>query len=90
MTVVRPPIYPPSQAAQPARPDASRLAAQKAFFDLALGKTGVPSAASTAVAAAAPAGAASTAAVSAPRLPEPGAEKPQKILRPGSLLDIRV
>lgn len=60
---------------------ADRTAAQKAFFDIALGKTP------------APAGAATTPAVYAQpvqRIPNPDAEPPSKILRPGSLLDIRV
>lgn len=87
MTSVRPPIFPPSQAAQPGRPNAdpARLAAQKAFFDLAMGKTAAPRAAAPTSPSAAPATAAS-----ATRLPHPDSEKPQKILRPGSLLDIRV
>jgi hypothetical protein len=86
VTAVRPPIFPPSQAAQPARTDAGRLAAQKAFFDLALGKAAAP-----AQMAAAPAPSPTPAVpAAAPRIPEAGLEKPQKILRPGSLLDIRV
>jgi hypothetical protein len=88
VTAVRPPIFPPSHAAQPARPDAARLAAQKAFFDLALGKAAQPAQAAATVAAAAPNPA--PAAASAPRIPAADAEKPQKTLRPGSLLDIRV
>jgi hypothetical protein len=87
VTAVRPPLFPPSPAAQPARPDAGRLTAQKAFFDLALGKAAAPQAAATPIPT-------PTAALAAPlataRLPDAGAEKPQKILRPGSLLDIRV
>ena len=86
MTVVRPPIFPPSQAAQPARPEAGRVAAQKAFFDLALGKAAQPTQ-TAAVTAATPA---ATAPVSTMRIPDVGAEKPERILRPGSLLDIRV
>jgi hypothetical protein len=86
VTAVRPPILPTAQAAaQTARPDAARLAAQKAFFDMALGKAAAP----PTTVAAAPATPAS-APPSAPKLPEAGAEKPQRILRPGSLLDIRV
>jgi hypothetical protein len=85
VTAVRPPLFPPSPVAQPARPDAGRLAAQKAFFDLALGKAAAPQAAP----ALAPTAAAAPPPVAA-RLPDAGAEKPQKILRPGSLLDIRV
>jgi hypothetical protein len=85
VTAVRPPLFPPSPALQPTRPDAGRQAAQKAFFDLALGKPAAPQSA----AAIAPAPVAAPSRAAAP-LPEIGAEKPQKILRPGSLLDIRV
>lgn len=97
MTAIRPPIFPPSQAAQPARPDAGRNAAQKAFFDLALGKAAAPaqtaaqSPTKTAAAATASSPAvAATTPVSTSRIPDVGAERPQKMLRPGSLLDIRV
>jgi hypothetical protein len=86
VTAVRPPIFPPSQAAQPTRADAQRLAAQKAFFDVALGKSAGPAQARV---AAAP-NPARTGSGAAQRVPEAGVEKPQKILRPGSLLDIRV
>jgi len=84
VTAVRPPLFPPSPAAPPARPDAGRLAAQKAFFDLALGKPAAPQAAARITPAAA------TTPPTTARLPEVGAERPAKILRPGSLLDIRV
>ena len=98
MTAVRPPIFPPSQAAQPARPDPARLAAQKAFFEAALGKTAAPRAAAQ-VPGQAPVQTPVQAAAGPPaqpprtpvqRLPDPTAEPPQRILRPGSLLDIRV
>lgn len=83
-TPVRPPIL-PTAAPGPAvaRPDAAKLAAQRAFFDRALGKASAPTAAlpgSGATAAAAPAASTDASA----------AEPPQKILRPGSLIDIRV
>ncbi|HEV2532679.1 hypothetical protein [Phenylobacterium sp.] len=84
MTAIRPQAFPPLQGPTSApRADQAKLAAQKAFFDAALGKT----------AAAAPAAAmAKPAPVAAPlqRIPDAAAEKPEKILRPGSLLDIRV
>jgi hypothetical protein len=86
VTAVRPPIFPPSQAAQPTRPETGRLAAQKAFFDLALGKSAAPAQAPV---AAAP-NPARTVPAAAQRVPDAGLEKPEKILRPGSLLDIRV
>jgi len=80
---VRPPM-PPSAAPNPAavRTDPARLAAQRAFFDLALGNVvGHP--------------AAPTAAPQSARAPVQSrsgqiADAPQKTLRPGSLLDIRV
>lgn len=84
MTAVRPPIFPPSQAsAAPQRADAAKLAAQKAFFDMAMGKAAAP-------AAAAPTPVQALLQAQVQRIPDPGAEPPAKILRPGSLLDIRV
>jgi hypothetical protein len=61
------------------------MAAQRAFFQAAMGQP--------AAVAAPPAPAAPRAAVHAQpvnRIPDPNAEPPQRILRPGSLLDIRV
>jgi len=86
---VRQPIAP--TAAVAARPDAGRLAAQKAFFEAALGKA-QPAAAPPAAAPTAAPGQVLKAAPAQPAarmaaLPE---EPPKKILRPGSLLDIRV
>ena len=76
---------------QPVQPgaDAARQAAQRAFFDAALGRAGAPAAARPAAAPmpAAPA----AAAYRRPEIrPDPAAEAPAKPLRPGSLLDIRV
>lgn len=83
MNPVRPNPFAAAPQAQPARPiDPARAAAQRAFFEAALGKAAAPSAA--------PAQAHSQAAPAPPRTPEVGAPKPEKILRPGSLLDIRV
>jgi hypothetical protein len=59
--------------------DPARAAAQKAFFEAAFGKA--PAAAATPAA---------TASAPAQRVPDPAAAKPEKILRPGSLLDIRI
>jgi hypothetical protein len=87
VTAVRPPVFPPSPAAQPTRL-ADRAAAQKAFFDLALAKSAAPQAAAAPLQAAAQTPGSREPANA--RLPDVGAEKPQKILRPGSLLDIRV
>jgi hypothetical protein len=61
--------------------DAARLAAQRAFFQAALGK---------APAAAAPAAPTAPPPARVQRTPDPSAEAPAKVLRPGSLLDIRV
>lgn len=62
--------------------DAAKLAAQKAFFAAATGQAPAP-------AAAAPSEPAPRAAT-VQRVPDASAEPPRKILRPGSLLDIRV
>jgi hypothetical protein len=85
LTPIRPAGPNPTPQAQPVQADTAKLAAQKAFF-AALRQAGAPSAPVAAAAPAAPAQAAPTAAArtSAP------AEAPQKILRPGSLFDIRV
>ena len=62
----------------------ARTAAQKAFFDAALGRASAPSAP---VAAPPPVAPTPQRTVQTANLPE---EPPKKILRPGSLLDIRV
>ena len=85
MTAIRPPAFPQVRTPEPPRAgaaDAGKLAAQKAFFQAALGQA-APAQTVSSAAAAPPAATVS-------RIPEPGAEKPQKILRPGSLLDIRI
>jgi hypothetical protein len=81
-----PPVRQP--IAPVAGPDGGRMAAQKAFFQAALGKP---------AAIAPPPAAAPTFAPQTPAAPQTqlraGAlpdEPPKKILRPGSLLDIRV
>ena len=81
--------------------DAARAAAQKAFFDAAIGRSAAPSPQVTpqAAAPAAPAAQATRAsffaAVTSPPQraevrPDPAADPPARLLRPGSLLDIRV
>ena len=88
MTPIRPGM-PLAQPASSAGADAARLAAQRAFFQQAMGRP---------AAAAAPAATAAPTPVQAPlqtlrkveRRPAADAEPPAKILRPGSLLDIRV
>lgn len=88
MTTVRPPAFPPIRTPEPPRNpaatgDSAKLAAQRAFFQAALGQA-APAAAPQKISEP------SAARVSAAKMPDPTAEKPQKILRPGSLLDIRV
>jgi hypothetical protein len=79
-----PPIVPPHGAPKPS--EATRTAAQKAFFELALGKS---------PAVAAPVQASVAAAQVRPSTPlrpvvQAPAEPPARLSRPGSLLDIRV
>ena len=92
MTPIRPNAFPVQPPATPGvGADAARQAAQKAFFDAAMGRT-APSAAGPAPQAARPA--IFTPAASPPQRaeirPDSAAEPPAKPLRPGSLLDIRV
>lgn len=78
-------MLPPSTLPGGERQDSGKLAAQRAFFE-ALGKAQVAAAAQ----AVAPAASIQpTQAVRAAPAPAP-ADTSQKILRPGSLLDIRV
>lgn len=79
MNPVRPsPMSPLERSIQPAR-DEAKLAAQRAFFQAAMGRAGAPDSP-----------AAAPAPVHAQRTHDAQAPAPQKILRPGSLLDIRV
>lgn len=87
MNPIRPAVYPPMQPAQ--GPGAAKSAAQRAFFDAALGKaTGGAASVPVRAAAAQPP---VVHATPVQRMPtgQP-TEAPRKILRPGSLLDIRV
>jgi hypothetical protein len=81
LSVIRPNLPPvPGPQTPAAQLDQAKLAAQRAFFAAALGRAG-PAAEPAPAATAAP----------APRSNlEPTSEAPRKILRPGSLLDIRV
>ncbi|WP_395670627.1 hypothetical protein [Phenylobacterium sp.] len=79
MTTIRPNPFAAPPA--PARSDAARTSAQQAFFAMATGR------APPTPAAAEPA--ASPSVRPAPSA-SPSADPPAKILRPGSLLDIRV
>ncbi len=91
MAEIRPPArpaFPPPASTRPTEP-ASASAAQRAFFQAALGKAQAP---------AAPAPAPRTTTVATPaatplraeRVVAPTAEAPTRYLRPGSLLDIKV
>ncbi len=94
MTPIRPDAFPthaqPQGAGAPA--DTARAAAQRAFFDAAMGRSAAPAAQAAPVAAAQNAVfTPSTAPVQRAEIrPAPNAEPPAKVLRPGSLLDIRV
>jgi hypothetical protein len=90
VTVVRPPVWPPVTPPASGGAGNARTAAQRAFFEAALGKTAAPQGRPT-----------PAPAVRAETVPQPAAqrvrtefvqptEQPQKILRPGSLLDIKV
>ncbi len=89
-TSVSPPAGLPARPLPPARAEAVR-AAQRAFFDTAL--AGEAQAAAPATTSAATAGVVAT---PAPRVTEvratfdPDAPAPSRLLRPGSLLDIKV
>ena len=94
MTPIRPNAFPPqptTTSVAGAGADAGRMAAQKAFFAAALGQAAAPGAAQAAAAPRAAFFAPAPAAVPRPEIrPDPTAEAPAKLLRPGSLLDIRV
>jgi len=86
---IRPNMLPPSTLSGGERQDAGKLAAQRAFFQAALSQAqGAAGPARTT--AAAPAAAAPAAVQRTLQAAPPSDEPPQKILRPGSLLDIRV
>jgi hypothetical protein len=71
----------PSKPATGTAADAARLAAQRAFFQQAMGRP---------AATAAPVQAAALPVRTVELRPAANAEAPAKVLRPGSLLDIRV
>lgn len=82
MSTIRPPIFPtPQPQAQPAAP--ARNSAQQAFFAAAMGRP-APAQAQVQAQPQAPAAPVQRMPASLP------ADPPQKILRPGSILDIRV
>jgi hypothetical protein len=85
---VRQPIAPVAGLA--ARPDAGRAAAQKAFFEAALGKPSAAPAPAAPVTAPPVQAASQSPAQAAARVTALPDDPPKKILRPGSLIDIRV
>lgn len=88
MADIRPTAWQPAAAPQgTGSPSAARTAAQRAFFDAALGRTGASAAPTATPATASPVTATPPRTVQTANLPD---EPPKKILRPGSLLDIRV
>ena len=84
MTTIRPNVYPQQAPPGGQRDDAGKLAAQRAFFEAALGRAQAPAAAAAPAEPTAPARTAQVAPTAPSEAPQ------QRVLRPGSLLDIRV
>ncbi len=83
LSTIRPTPFPQQAPLGSQRDDAGRAAAQRAFFNAAMGQAQAPQTTPAPTATAAP--------QSINRVAEARpADPPQKILRPGSLLDIRV
>lgn len=80
MTTIRPNVLPQTPQASPSR-EADKMAAAKAFFAAAMGQAPASATAQPAPQSAAPA---------VNRMASAAGDAPEKILRPGSLLDIRV
>lgn len=92
MTPIRPNALPVQPTPTPGA-DAARQAAQKAFFDSAMGRAAPPAAAAQTPQIAPRPSFFTPLAQPVQRVdirPDPGAQTPSKPLRPGSLLDIRV
>jgi len=86
LTTIRPPVFPQQAPLAGQRDDAGRLAAQRAFFQAVTGQAQTQAPTASAAPATAP-----EAPQSVNRVAQANpAEAPQKILRPGSILDIRV
>ena len=82
LTTIRPNVF-PQQAPLGGQRDDAKAAAARAFFAAAMGQTQA--------AAASPAPVETPASAPVQRMPEAApTEAPQRILRPGSILDIRV
>jgi len=84
LTTIRPNVFPQQPPVSGQRDEAGRASAQRAFFQAAMGQT------QAAAAPAAPAIAAEPPQAVNRLTPVSPTDAPQKILRPGSLLDIRV
>ena len=89
MTTIRSNPFPQQTPQRPMGQDASKVAAQRAFFE-ALGKAQAPVQAGPAQAAAPPTAPHQAAATPQRNVASGDVEQPQRILRPGSLIDIRV
>ena len=90
MTTVRPPVWPTVQPPASGGAGNARTAAQRAFFDAALGKAGAPQPAPVQAPTVRAETAVQPAAQPVRSVFTPPTEEPRKILRPGSLLDIKV
>ena len=88
MTTIRSNPFPQQTPQRPMGQDTSKLAAQRAFFE-ALGKAQAPAQTAAAAPQATVAAPAATAGAQRTVAVQSG-DQPQKILRPGSLFDIRV
>jgi hypothetical protein len=84
LTTIRPNVFPQQPQVGGQRDEPGRLAAQRAFFAAVSGQTQAPAAPTVATAAAEPSQAVNRSTQVSPT------DAPQKVLRPGSLLDIRV
>jgi len=92
VTPIRPNAFPPPTPAS-AGADIARQAAQRAFFAAAAGRGAAPAGAQATTATHAPTFTPAATPVFVQRAelrPDASAEPPAKLLRPGSLLDIRV
>lgn len=85
VTTIRPNLYPQTQQ-RPQSQDSARLAQQRAFFNAAMGQPQAPAQATAPTVAPT----ASGAPAATRRTGSMPSEQPQKILRPGSLIDIRI
>lgn len=94
MTAVRPPVWPAATPPASGGAGNARAAAQRAFFEAALGKASAPQAQAQPTPVQAPVVRAETRIQPAAQRVQSTfvqpTEQPQKILRPGSLLDIKV